>query len=598
MTAKTYNLSDFSLIKSSISEFADSMNISELSLAFMPYYLMQLFNDLQLDEIYDCITDTQFTNSVVNAVRGHDAGIDAIYIDDEEKRPTIHVFSFKYTDKFEKINNNFPSSELTNLKMFITDLMSKSETLISRVNPILSTKIKDIWKIFDDKAPKIIIHLSSNLSKGVVSEELKDFKDFLKHYHTITVREETIEDLLRVAISKDRTNIDCKLKVIDKNYFEKSSGDVKALIANVDVRELLKIITNDEDLRLRTDIEDYDIIKSARVDENVFEDNVRIYLKQKTKINKNITATALSEEAFRFFYYNNGITITCSNFTYQPNLRAPSVHLENLQIVNGSQTLHSLFDAFCTNSSHFNDMDILCRIYETKNEDLSLAIAEYTNSQNPVTSRDIRANDYTQRKLEVDLQTFKYFYERKKGQHFSIKDKSKIIDAEKAGQAILAFYLDKPAEAKDAKRIIFAEEYDKIFADDVDAKKVILAFECFYYVESIKKKLTKLIASEEINSDNDFALSASYYIMYVISLLMKNSDIEFNLESFNENKKALYHKAFYIIKEAVNKEITGLGRKYNHRAFFKAASPKTYIDLILNESLDFSKEKDFSDLHD
>jgi len=527
MSAKIYNLSDFSLIKSSLSEFADSVNISELSLAFMPYYLMQLFNDLQLDEIYDCITDTQFTSSVVNVERGHDAGIDAIYINDDEKKPVIHIFSFKYTDKFEKINNNFPSSELTNLKMFITDLMSKSEGLISRVNPILSTKIKDIWKIFDEKAPKIVIHLSSNLSKGIVLEEMKDFRDFLKHYHTITVKEETIEDLLRVAISKDKTMIDCKLKVIDKNYFEKSSGDVKALIANVDVRELLKIITNDEDLRLRTDIEDYDIIKSARVDENVFEDNVRIYLKQKTKINKNITTTALSEEAFRFFYYNNGITITCSNLTYQPNLRAPSVHLENLQIVNGSQTLHSLFDAFCTDSSHFNDMDILCRIYETKNEDLSLAIAEYTNSQNPVTSRDIRANDYTQRKLEVDLQTFEYFY----------------------------------------------------------------------YVESIKKKLTKLIASEEISSDNDFALSATYYIMYVISLLMKNNDIEFNIESFNENKKALYNKSFYIIKKAVNKEISGLGRKYSHRAFFKASSPKTYIDSILNESLDFSNEQDFSDLN-
>jgi len=202
MSAKIYNLSDFSLIKSSLSEFADSVNISELSLAFMPYYLMQLFNDLQLDEIYDCITDTQFTSSVVNVERGHDAGIDAIYINDDEKKPVIHIFSFKYTDKFEKINNNFPSSELTNLKMFITDLMSKSEGLISRVNPILSTKIKDIWKIFDEKAPKIVIHLSSNLSKGIVLEEMKDFRDFLKHYHTITVKEETIEDLLRVAISE------------------------------------------------------------------------------------------------------------------------------------------------------------------------------------------------------------------------------------------------------------------------------------------------------------------------------------------------------------------------------------------------------------
>jgi len=596
MINKIYNLSDFSLIKSSISAFAELEDISDPSLAFMPYYLMQLFSELQSDEIRDCITDTQFTNSVLGAERGHDCSIDAVYIDDTNKQIIIHFFNFKYTDKFEKMNNNFPSAELEKLKSFITDLMSKSDTLINRVNPILSSRLKDIWKIFDDHLPKIVIHLSSNFSKGVVTEDLRHFKDFLKHYHNITVKEETIEDLLCAVISQDRAKINCKLKVIDKEYFGKSNGDVKALIANVDVRELLKIITNDQDLRLKIDIEDYNIIKSAKIDENAFEDNVRIYLKQKTKINKNITNTALSEDAFRFFYYNNGITITCSTLTYQSNLRSPTVFLENLQIVNGSQTLHSLFDAFCTNSEYFTDIDILCRIYETKSEELSLAIAEYTNSQNPVTSRDIRANDYTQKKLEKDLQTFEYFYERKKRQHFFVKDKSKVIDAEKAGQAILAFYLDKPAEAKDAKRIIFAEEYDKIFSDDVDAKKVILAFECFYYVENIKKNLTKLIVSQEEYLDNDFVLSATYYIMYIIKLLMKDKNLNLNIESFNENKSDLYHESFYIMKNAVNSEMNNLGRKYNHRAFFKSSSPKTYIERIMNNNLDLSNKTNFAEL--
>ena len=49
----------------------------------------------------------------------------------------------------------------------------------------------------------------------------------------------------------------------------------------------------------------------------------------------------------------------------------------------------------------------------------------------------------------------------RKGQ-YSGKSRDKRIDAEKAGQAILAFYNKMPAEAKDKKRIIFAEKYDEI----------------------------------------------------------------------------------------------------------------------------------------
>jgi hypothetical protein len=158
--------------------------------------------------------------------------------------------------------------------------------------------------------------------------------------------------------------------------------------------------------------------------EDAFEDNVRVYLKQRSKINRNIKETALSEESHRFFYFNNGITITCLHFNYPKKVRAPIIEIEHLQIVNGGQTIHALFDAFKEDPSQFEDIDILCRIYETRNEELSSDIAECTNSQNPVKSRDIRSNDYTQKKLEKELETYGYFYERKKGKYLGVpKDK-------------------------------------------------------------------------------------------------------------------------------------------------------------------------------
>ncbi|HAC62081.1 MAG TPA: hypothetical protein DCF68_00740 [Cyanothece sp. UBA12306] len=62
-------------------------------------------------------------------------------------------------------------------------------------------------------------------------------------------------------------------------------------------------------------------------------------------------------------------------------------------------------------------MELLCRIYETQDLELSTKIAEYTNSQNPVKSRDVRSVDYIQQKLEKELLVKGYFYERKRNQY-------------------------------------------------------------------------------------------------------------------------------------------------------------------------------------
>src|SRR5258706_1820387 len=289
---------------------------------------------------------------------------------------------------------------------------------------------------------------------------------------------------------KGKQMVNTKMRAIDQNLFEKSDGDLRALVVNVDVRELLRIVANGEAFRQNVDTSEYSSLKSYDIMEDAFDDNVRVYLKQRSKINRNITETALSDEAYRFFYFNNGITITCSHFEYPKKVRNPIIELENLQIVNGSQTIHALWDAYSENDENFEHIDILCRIYETTTAELSVSIAEYTNSQNPVQSRDIRSNDFVQKKLERELLALGYFYERKKGQYVG-KPKVKRFDAEKVGQALFAFINKMPAEAKNDKKLIFAEKYDEVFTDQITADAVLAVMRLFNEIET--KKLNRAL---------------------------------------------------------------------------------------------------------
>ena len=248
-----------------------------------------------------------------------------------------------------------------------------------------------------------------------------------------------------------------------------------------------------------------------------------------------------------------------------------------MQVVNGSQTIHALFEAFKDDSTKFESIDLLCRIYETRNEDLSTNIAEYTNSQNPVKSRDIRSNDYIQKKLEKELEVLGYFYERKKAQH-SRKPKDKRLDAEKVGQALLAFYNLMPAEAKDKKRIIFAEKYDDIFSDSTTAEAVLLAVDIFNYVEEKKSEQKKKILNNLNTSEEDisYILHSTYYIIYMMSVLAEREGVEKVLAK-KEEILSLYDEANQLIRNAVKKEkesLEGYKENYTHRIFLKGNRPK------------------------
>ena len=578
------SLQDFSTIRSHLKRYQDDYE-KKASDAFY-FFVLSLILDLQDDEIEDSITDNHYLTQI-GPFGGHDRGVDAVFIDDSDTRPTIHFFNCKYTESFKKTSNNFPSGEIDKMLMFLNDLMSQDDELKETVNPILFGKVQEIWKIFESTNPNFEIHLCTNQYQGLEAQEKERFERSIHQFSNFNINYHLMGDLINLLTRKDKQIVDASLKAIDKNYFEKSGGgDIRALVVDVDARDLIRIVLDNEDLRNQSDLDDYSILTGYEILEDSFEDNVRVYLKQRSKINRSIRATALSSDNHRFFYFNNGITITCEKFEYRKG-RAPVVELKNLQVVNGSQTIHALYDAFKEDPGKFEEIDILIRIYETKNSDLTTRIAEYTNSQNPVSSRDIRSIDFMQQKLETEFRALGLFYERKRNQ-YSGNPKVKRIDAAKTGQVLFAFYNGMPAEAKNKKRLIFAEKYEEIFNDSINADKVLLAYTLFERIEkekNVSRARIMAIQDASLYEKESFILHASYYILFLLRELAKQKGISLEFSRL-DRIWALYPDAVKIIKELISEERDSLSEhrdKYNHAAFFKSNKPKKlYEDRLVD----------------
>lgn len=565
------NIQDFSLIKTRLNKIKETLNLQELSDAF---YIMAIGaeSDLQDTEIIDCITDNSFL--VKNSSNGgHDRGIDAIYIENngENNRTKVHLFNCKCATTFEHAKKYFPSSEIEKIITYVDNLMNRNENWIENANSILKEKTKDIWDLFDYDYPEFYIHICSNLESGMDKNEFDRMQQTLSQYSNIKILQHNIEYYVKASNHNKKTNINAKFKVSGKELFEKSDGDIRALIVNVRADELIRIIIDDEEIRNNVNFEDYELIKEKAIIEDVFYDNVRLYKKNKTRINKGIITTAESrEENSKFFYYNNGITVTCTSFSF-PKISQPTITIENMQIVNGSQTLHALYEVAQKNIECLENIEILCRIYELKDAQYSSRIAEFTNSQNPVTSRDIRSIDYVQQKLEAELKDMGYFYERKTNQYEGYA-KEKRIDSEKAGQAMLAFYYKCPNEAKNNKTKVFGEKFEQIFNENITAQKLLQAFEIYSKVETKKDQIKKeIIQDNNQYEENSFVLYSTYFIVYILG------EIKDRLQIHNNLFENYYDMAFELMRKVVESEKKVRDTKYTNANFFKSIRPQQYI---------------------
>jgi hypothetical protein len=256
-----------------------------------------------------------------------------------------------------------------------------------------------------------------------------------------------------------------------------------------------------------------------------------VYLGEQNDINRRIYDTAISEDAGLFWYYNNGITIVCEGFSYQPGFRNPQMTLKSPQVVNGGQTSHALFEASKVDFDALQRVRLLVRIIETKDKSLYAKVAEATNSQTPIRSRDLRSNDPVLVRLESSLESRGWYFDRKRDQH-SDRPEIERIDALKLGQMWLSYIRSEPDKAKTASDKIFGEYFTLIFdPGEMDADRVIEVWKLYSALEdrrreSLQKSRSGSRSKAQSVLETHWLVEGLYHLAYAVKRLAERKRID------------------------------------------------------------------------
>ena len=159
---------------------------------------------------------------------------------------------------------------------------------------------------------------------------------------------------------------------------------------------------------------------------DLLQQNVRVFLSATRKANKEMINT-LRNEPQKFFFYNNGLSVTCSSVKIE-NERI--VAIKDIQIVNGGQTTATIHYA----KKKYRDIDLskvkvqvrLIEIEDKTNYEATVnKISVASNTQSVVSPSDFMSNAKIFTNLESLISTYPintgigdvfYFFERMKGQ--------------------------------------------------------------------------------------------------------------------------------------------------------------------------------------
>lgn len=345
----------------------------------------------------------------------------------------------------------------------------------------------------------------------------------------------------------------------------------------------------------------------------LYAEDIRLYLGDRGNVNKDIIATITSSESLWFPYMNNGISIICDSLAIGNTNAAKHVQtftLENMQIINGCQTVNALYSAKYGENTrdNFRPANVMVRIYEINpsQTDFKMNIIKATNNQNSVKSYSLMANDPIQIRIAEVLRKFNIIYDRK-GEGKNIQGNQMIISMVNVALAYRAVYLFMARSLRSGlgkSRVFQKAEYDKIFNGNLleEGNEKQLDELCFKFI--IANGILDAIR-EQIQQDNAKYLGklpifkkSTYYLagyMYAsrktdFDTLQKNMTEVF--QSDNEQKLRgmnFPNKVTEIVRTYFDAMITSFIAFYNNLKDID----KTDIDnLLKNKSFDEAYKKE------
>ena len=460
------------------------------------------------------LTDEQTLDGIVDG--GDDFGIDALYFEPPEDGE-VHVTLVQGKYKRDLGGQSaFPENGIAGMVAALGALFDPARPV--QLNRRLSERIEDIRSFVKEGAiPRVTAVAANNgtcwttQAQQRIHNAARDFGDQVGWRHI------GAEEIL--ALLQARRPINADLRLTGAARVE-TFDFRRALTGRMSVAELARL-TDEYGNRL-------------------FDRNIRRYLGLAgNRVNEAVADTLRSPgQRPNFYFYNNGITITCSQFRHnalqEENWR---VQVNDLQIVNGGQTARTVQQMARKVGPEIGEAEVLVRIYELEQNDAELveAITFATNSQNPVDLRDLKANDARQKALARSISELGYTYRAKREDRAVSPDEftSAVI-----AEAVLAIWRHRPHQARFRSRAHFGALYKIIFTDELNGAQAVIAALLHRHAENRRKRPPE-------NAPDFLAYGSRFIAMLMGEYLLKEMGIALS---------QLDHRNFEAARKLVERE--------------------------------------------
>jgi hypothetical protein len=150
-----------------------------------------------------------------------------------------------------------------------------------------------------------------------------------------------------------------------------------------------------------------DILRWKEHGDRLYHKNIRSF-KGNTDVNESIVST-VSHSPDNFFYFNNGITVLCSQVLKQPmggTSRDVGVFdCKGASVINGAQTVGSIISALSGEGVTAPTAHVMVKLISLEGcpVDFASEITRATNTQNKIEKRDFAALDPNQSRIKSEL---------------------------------------------------------------------------------------------------------------------------------------------------------------------------------------------------
>jgi len=220
----------------------------------------------------------------------------------------------------------------------------------------------------------------------------------------------------------------------------------------------------------------------------LFDKNLRYEIKN-SPVNGDIVESLRGAKGRkRFHHYNNGLIVVANGVSFRDG--NTQVRIGNPQIVNGLQTVKSIYNAVTGKVVSRQDLENEClvqvKVIQTNDPDFVSTIVYSTNNQNPMAARNLKANNREQKFLKTAFANLAegWFYQIKQGEWVSLTGEEERFFKPVIGVSPAHFRSDP--QKKGSVRLI----------DNEDAAKAWLAF--IGYSDKAGDRVTHYFSDDEI----------------------------------------------------------------------------------------------------